>query len=389
MPDTGINLILGVDAIRPPLTGIGRYAWELAFRLPHLPDIADARFYANGRFVDDPRTLLDQVPLKLAMRGRLVKNRLAIGAYRRLAPLIHRSRLRALDDFLFHGPNFYLPDFPGRAVATIHDLSIYRHPQYHPPARVAFMRKEIPLTLKRADLLITDSEYIRREVIDAFGVPESGVVAIPLAAREEYRPRDGQETASVLANHGLVHGKYALCVSTIEPRKNIAALVRAYARLPSGLRTAYPLVLAGDRGWLSEDVHAEIDRARAQGWLHYFGYVADDDLPYLYAGARGFALPSLYEGFGLPVLEALASGIPVLTSRDSALSEIAAGAAWLVDPLDDDAIRDGLQVLLEDEAWRKDASQNGIGIAGRYSWGLTALRTIEAYRKACGTSQAP
>ncbi len=377
-----IELILAVDAIKPPLTGIGRYAWELATRLPRLADVAVARFYANGTFIADPQSLLAQAPLKLAARRRLLRNTFAVGAYRRLAPMFHRWRLRKLDGHLFHGPNFYLPDFPGKSVATIHDLSIFRYPQFHPPARVAFMRKEIPLTLRRADLLITDSEFIRKEVIECFGWPQSRIVTIPLAAGAEYQPREGRETANFLAAHGLEHGRYALCVSTIEPRKNIAALVRAYAQLPVALRARYPLVLAGDRGWLSEAVHAQIERARAQGWLRYLGYVPESVLPLLFAGARGFALPSLYEGFGLSVLEAFASGLPVLTSRDSALSELADGAAWLVDPMDDIAIRDGLRVLLEDETWRRGASRQALAVAHRHSWDLTASRTVAAYRHA-------
>jgi len=379
-----MKLILAVDAIKPPLTGIGRYVWELATRMALAPAVAEIRFFRNGGWVDDPATLLQQSATRLALRKRLLRNRLAVGAYRLVGPLLLRSRLRAWQDHVFHGPNFYLPQFPGRGVATIHDLSIFRYPEFHPAARVEYMAREIPLTLRRADLLITDSEFVRREVIEFFGWPAERIVAIPLGAPDNFHPRSAASTAALLGRLGIEHGRYCLCVATVEPRKNIAALVLAYASLPQALRTRYPLVLAGDPGWHSEAIHREIDRGRAQGWLHYLGYLPEADLPQLFAGARGFALPSLYEGFGLPVLEAMKSGVPVLTSRDSALSELARGAALLVDPHDVPDISQGLLCLLEDDQWRQQANARGAEVSSLHSWDTTVQRTLEAYRTAAG-----
>jgi len=319
---------------------------------------------------------------RIAVRRRLLRNRLVVGAYRMVAPALHRARLRSMRDHVFHGPNFYLPDFPGISVATIHDLSIFRYPQFHPPERVAFMQKEIPLTLRRANFLIADSEFIRREVIEFFRWPEDKVVAVPLAAAAVFGKRGADLTRPLLGRLGLTHDRYCLCVGTIEPRKNIDSLIRAYAALPVAMRNAYPLVVAGDPGWLSEAVHTELEAGRQQGWLHYLGYLPQDELPLLYAGARGFALPSWYEGFGLPLLEAMASGLPVLTSRDSALSELADDAAILVDPADQTEITSGLRRLLEDAPWRERAEARSLAIAAGYSWQVTASRTAHAYRQA-------
>lgn len=374
-----VKVVLGVDAIRPPLTGIGRYAWELASRLPRSPGVAEVRYFGQTGFVADAGSLLDPAPARRALRARLVASRVAAGLYRRVAPHLQSVLLRSLEDAVFHGPNFYLPPFPGRAVATIHDLSIYRYPGFHPRARVEHMRREIPRSIARADLILTDCERVRREVMDEFSWPEDRVVAIPLAAGTEFRPRPPQESQATLARLGLVHGAYALCVATIEPRKNIAALMRAYAGLAPAVRERFPLVLAGDRGWLSDDVHDAIGRAARQGWLRYLGYIDEGDLPSLYAGARAFALPSLYEGFGLPLLEAMACGLPCLTSRDTALAELADGAAWLVDPHDDDHIRDGLRRVLEDDAWRGGARERGLAVAARHAWETTVERTVAAY----------
>ena len=379
-----VKVILSIDGIKPPLTGIGRYAWELANRIPTLPGIELVRFFAGGNWVGDAQSRMNQLPAKLAAQRRLLRNGLVMAAYRKISPLLLRRRLRRFGDHLYHGSSFYLPPFSGPAIATFHDLSVYRYPDCHPPERVAFMTKEIPVALRRASFLIADSEYVRREVIEFFGWPAARIAAVPLGVSDEYYPRGVESTSAVLGKYGVQHGGYALCVATIEPRKNIGALLRAYQSLPISLRAQYPLVLAGDRGWRSESLHDEIGEAQAQGWLRYLGYVGQADLPVLFAGARGFVFPSLYEGFGLPLLEAMASGLPVLTSANSTLEEVAAGAALLVNPEDDDAIAVGIRRVLEDDAWRLAAGARSLAVAAQYSWDKTARRTVQIYGEVFG-----
>ena len=143
-----MKIILAVNAIKPPLTGIGRYTWELANRIPGILGLDAVRFFSEGRWVADVRTLLDQSPAKLALRQRLLRNSAAVAAYRLLSPLLLRQRLASFSDHLYHGPNFYLPPFSGPAISTIHDLSIFRCPQFHPPERVNFMQREIRIALR-------------------------------------------------------------------------------------------------------------------------------------------------------------------------------------------------------------------------------------------------
>ena len=375
-----MQIILAVNSIKPPLTGIGRYTWELANRIPDMHGVESVRFFFEGRWISDIRSLLEQSPTKLAIRQRLLRNPMAVATYRKLAPLLLRHRLQTFSDHLYHGPNFYLPPFAGHTISTFHDLSIFRCPQFHPPERVSFMQKEILLALSRASFLITDSEFIRQEIIDFFNWPEDKVRAVPLGVGEEYHPRGIDETVSVLERFNLDFGNYALCVATIEPRKNIELLLIAYEALPPALRYRFPLVLVGGYGWQSEAIHRRIDQGQRQGWLRYLGYVAEADLPMLFSGARGFVYPSLYEGFGLPVLEAMASGLPVLISNRSSLPEVASGAALIVEAEDVQARTEGIQVLLEDEPWRSDASRRSLDVASRYSWDTTARKTVEVYR---------
>jgi glycosyltransferase involved in cell wall biosynthesis len=381
--NTTMKIILAVNAIKPPLTGIGRYTWELASRICSMQDVEEVRFFFEGRWVNDISTLLNQSSAKLAFRQRLLRSPFAVAAYRRFSPLLLQHRLQSFREHVYHSPNFYLPPFAGPAIATIHDLSIFRCPQFHPAERVAFMQREIETALTRANFLISDSEFIRQEIIDFFGWPAEKIQAIPLGVAKEYRPRTVEQAASVLSKFGLDFGSYALCVATIEPRKNIEVLLSAYEALPQSLRNCYPLVLVGGSGWRSETIHRRIEQGQRQGWLHYLGYVAETELPILFSAARGFVYPSLYEGFGLPVLEAMASGLPVLISNRSSLPEVASGAALVVEAEDVQAMTESIRLLLEDEQWRSDASRRSLEVAEKYSWETTARKTVVVYHAIC------
>lgn len=388
-----MKLVFPVDAIFPPLTGIGRYAWELALRLPRYPEIEAVRYFTWGRWIKDihSRQLVSasasgaaNPDFKASLRKRLAGQCWAVDALSLLAPVWMRYRLRPFRDHLFHSPNYFVPPGTGPAIATVHDLSIYRYPETHPAARVRYFRREFPKVLGRVEHLITDSEAVRREVVEQFGWPEHKITAIPLGVDPSFRPRAAEELLPALAAYRLTPGMYSLCVSTLEPRKNIERLLAAYESLPDSLRRSCPLVLAGGRGWLNRDLDRHLDRAQRQGWAHYLGYVSQEHLPAIYAGAKAFCFPSLYEGFGLPVLESMASGVPVLTSNRSSLPEAAGGAAWLVDPEDFDALREGLLNVLTHDQWRAEARMRGLAIVQRMTWDECARRTVGVYRQMMG-----
>ena len=376
-----MNIILATDAVTPPLTGIGRYTWELGTRLPALVAPDTLRFISRGRWVDTLATQLTPAPARAAIRRSVLRSRLAAMAYALIWPVVMRQRLRRVPNSLYHGTNFYIPPGADRAVATFHDLSIYRYPEFHPASRVEFMQRAIPASLKRADFLITVSEFTRREVLDYFGWPQDRIRAIPLGVTAHYHPHSAQQTQATLAPLGLQHGQYALCTATIEPRKNIERLLQAYALQPIADRRRYPLVLAGGRGWNDAQLIQRIAAAQAEGWLHHLGYVDQSLLPQLIAGARCFIFPSLYEGFGLPVLEAMASGVPVVTADCASLPEVAQGAALLVNPLELESIAAGITRALQDDDWCHHAVAAGLRVAAEYSWDKTAQQTVEVYRQ--------
>ena len=385
MRKVAIDLILGADSICAPLTGIGRYALELARGLPQHPGVERLRYFSMGRWLALPQLLAAEastVPApRSSLRNRLAGNRAAVHAFRLLMPQLQRMRLKDQGDALYHSPNFFLPPFSGRTVTTVHDLSHHIYPEFHPPARIDYMRRMLPDSLKRASHVITVSESARQDLITHFAHPPERITAIPLGANPAFRPHSAAELAPVLARWGLQAQGYSLYVGTIEPRKNLDRLLDAYEALPEALRARYPLVMAGSPGWRSEDTHARMARAASTGWLHYLRYAAQADLPALYAGARLFVYPSLYEGFGLPVLEAMASGVPVVTSNVSSLPEVVGDAALSIAPEDTDALVAALYRGLQDQYWRAGAIAAGLERASQFSWERCVQQTIAVYQR--------
>jgi glycosyltransferase involved in cell wall biosynthesis len=371
-----VKLVLSVESLSENLTGIGRYTWELAQRLPLHAMLHDVLFYRNGRWVTKPADLVHP-GAKLSGSAK-TKARFRLKQPRWLREARNRMACRGK---VFHGPNFFLPACAEVGVATVHDLSVFKYPETHPAERIRQFERDFKASMARAAHLITDSEATRQEVIDFLAWPGEKITAVPLGASSQFAPKTAEVLVPGLNKYGLTPKGYTLCVSTLEPRKKIANLLQAYQCLPQSLREQYPLVLIGDTGWLSEALHREIDRLAGRGWLHYLGFVPEADLPLLYAGARSFVYPSVYEGFGLPVLEAMASGVPVVASIFSSLPELTQGSALLLNPEDVDALARGIHTSLCNDDWRANAIDAGLAVAQTYSWDRCVEQTVAVYQK--------
>lgn len=376
-----MKVVLSVDPIKFPLTGIGRYTYELGKGLQH-EALEQLRFLQGYRIVNELPQAVEAPPMAGAPAWKQMaqKNPWVVAAFRQINPWLKARALKGLEDHVFHGPNYYLPPFAGRSVVTIHDLSHYVWTQGHPAERVRYMQAEMELSLKRASALLTDTEYTRQEVAAHFGWPLDRIHAVPLACGPEFAPRPDDLLRSALASYGLQPGGYTLFTGTVEPRKNVSTLLDAYSKLLAANRQRVPLVVAGYRGWQSDDLHARLTAAQHEGWVRYLGFVPNDVLPLLMAGARLFAYPSHYEGFGLPVLEAMASGVPVVCSNATTLPEVAGGAAAMHAPCDVDTLYEHLRRGLDDENWRLAARQQGLQRARQFSWARCAQDTLAVYR---------
>ncbi len=377
-----MKVILNVDAITGPLTGIGNYAMQLACGLPKNPIIEEFKLYSSHRWIKDADHALKANQSLASLRKNIPLKGPALNLYTWQKNLWFKNRSKPFDkDYILHSPNYLLMPFDGPSVTTIHDLSFLRYPETHPKERVDLLDKQLPKSIEQAHAIITDSYYIKAEVQQMLGVNEKKIHVVPLGVSKDYFPYDQEVNAPILRKYRLNDMKYLLAVATLEPRKNLNSLIDAYLLLPKKVRQAYKLVIAGARGWLSKNLQQRIDMLVNRGDIISLGYIDSEDLPYIYAGANGFVLPSLYEGFGLPILEAMAAGTPVLTSTSSSLPEVADGAAILTNANDIEDIANGMMKLIEDNSWREQAIKKGLMRAREYTWEACVNKTIEVYQK--------
>ena len=380
-----MKILFDVSAVTLPLSGIGRYALELARRLPAEPGIASVSYLRDGQVQDsfDPHSLASPRPASRVRRWLrpLLPYKLMLGPYRRRRARALARALGAYAQYIYHSPNFSMPPVSGPSVVTLHDLSVFHFPEFHPRDRVNYLREQIHHSVENASHLVTDSRFVRDELLDLFQLPASRVTAIPLGVDASFRPHTDAELAAVMADYGVRVRGYILSVGTVEPRKNLAGLLQAYASLPVALRRRYPLVIAGAYGWNSGPLMAQVNRLRRRGEVIYLDYIPEQRLPALYAGAAAFAYFSFYEGFGLPVLEAMASGVPVVCAGSSALPELCGDSALQVDPQDVAAMSGALQRALEDEPWRLAASAGGLDRSAGFTWPRTVGTLVDVFRE--------
>lgn len=281
---------------------------------------------------------------------------------------------------LYHEPN-YIPvptDLP--TVVTVHDLSVLMHPEWHPVDRVRSFEAAFSSGLERCHHVITDSQAIRREIIDVLGIAPDRVTAVPLGMRSVFRPMREETVASMLAPMKLKPG-YLLHVGTIEPRKNLLMLMQAYADLPSGLRDRHPLILIGGWGWRTDKIRDFYESVGRRAGVRHIGYAPEECLPALYNGARALVFPSHYEGFGFPPLEMLACGGAVLASNVAAVKEIMPVGTKLLPTDDLAAWRDAMSHALRDDDFYTRLRRGGPAHAGQFQWDECARLTWDIYKR--------
>lgn len=281
---------------------------------------------------------------------------------------------------LVHSMDFIPPvSFGWRTVITIHDLTFLHYPQFLTRAARRYYNGQIRVAVRQADLILADSHATRADIHALLGVDASKTRTVHLGVDARFQPPGADTVRAFTARYGLRRG-YLLFVGTFEPRKNVATLIQAYAELRKTLPAAPVLVLAGARGWLYEETLALVDKHHLTEHVRWLENVPDIDLPALYAAAQALILPSHYEGFGLPVLEAMACGTPTIIAERASLPEIGGDAALMIDPDDPATLTRALRRVLTDDSLHATLAQRGLVRARHFTWQRCAVETLAAYR---------
>lgn len=368
-------VLFNASCLLNALTGVGYYTREL-IRALNAAGQPTRQFYLwtwSDRLAEGgaaPAASAGRVPVSLRplLRPLLRVAGGAAFAWRRPQP-----------GAIYHEPNFVpYPWHDGPRIVTVHDLAWLRYPATLPNDRLRYLVRRMPAALAGADRIITVSDFTRKELCHYFPECASKVYVTPLGVdHQRFHPLGEQEEASPLES--LASGEYVLAVGTLEPRKNLETLLEAYALLPADVARRYPLVVVGQPGWKNAQLKTRLSRLIEQGMVRATGYLPASVLPQLYRHAAAFVMPSRYEGFGLPVLEAMASACPVLLADAASLPEVAGDAALRFHPDDAVELACQLQTVLADQALRANLAAHGVSRAAGFTWGATAQKTLDVY----------
>ncbi|MBN1247854.1 MAG: glycosyltransferase family 4 protein [Anaerolineae bacterium] len=364
--------------------GIGRYTRELmraalASRPYHDFILMAATAGLGERWAGEVERLKSLAPGRVTARSIPLTDDWMARIWHRLRLPLPATWITGTID-LFYAPDFLLPPLPHkvRKVVTIHDLSFLRHPEAFTPQLRDYLATTVPRSVRRADRVLTDSLWTRQDVIELLDVAPDRVTALHLGVSDAFGPDAAPDERHHLeATYGLGSEPYVLAVGTVQPRKNYRRLIEAIDRVRE--RVDATLVIAGRPAWLSESI---VEAAASRPHVRLLGFVDDGDLPALYRQAGVFAFPSIYEGFGLPPLEAMACGTPVVASSASSIPEAVGAVGLLHDPLDVDGLAQALVRALTDEALRADLRRQGLARAAEATWARTAQEWLAAVQSA-------
>ncbi|HEY72147.1 MAG TPA: glycosyltransferase family 4 protein [Thermoflexia bacterium] len=364
-------MVIGIDAriVHYTRGGISNYVSRLLAALAALD--ADADFYVLHSRKDHipPTPGPNFCPVACWTPAHHRWERWALG--------VEALRLR-LD--LLHSPDFIPPAFGyRRSVITVHDLNFVHYPQFLTAQSRRYYNRQIEWAVRRADHILADSHATKSDLVSLLDAPPEKITTVHLAADPAFRPLPEAEVRQVVARYNLEPG-YLLCVGTLEPRKNVPGLLEAYRSLLDAKITDAPLALVGGKGWLYDDIFERVTELHLTGQVRFLHGAPDADLVGLYNGAALLATPSFYEGFGLPALEAMACGAPVIVADRASLPEVVGEAGLLVDPDDPDDIARALARVLTEQPLRARMRERGLAQAARFTWGKAARETLDVYR---------
>jgi glycosyltransferase involved in cell wall biosynthesis len=360
--------------------GLARYAERLAYHLnSDFGEQIDLTLFYNAHSGNLPPETLQSIRQQSLPMGQYGW-RLSVLASQLLRRPSFEKRLPP--GRIYHATEHLLPRLNRRSVLTVHDLIFERYPQHHTWKNRFFLKLGMPLFVRAADAIIAVSRHTKRDIIELYGAPAQKIHVIYEGIDERFSPVDAAGVKAVRQKYGIER-PYLLMVGTLEPRKNHGAALRSLARLKA---EGFPhcLVIAGGHGWLFDPIQSLVGELGLVADVIFTGRVPDEDLPALYSGADCFLMPSLYEGFGFPVLEAMACGTPVVCSNVSSLPEVAGDAALLVAPSDVQGMHLAIERLVNDPKLRQELSRRGLAQSSQFSWRRAAEETLDIYRHVLG-----
>lgn len=358
-----MNIAIDCNPVNKENTGIGNYVYNLIKSLQKIDDSSNYFLYFKH-----PKKYLSECLSENFQYVQWDNFKLIFNVYLKNIDIVHGTSFK----LLLNGKK--------GGVVTIHDLAFVKFPQYVIKKHQEKFLKQTRAALKKATYVIAVSENTAKDLIQIFKINENKIKIIYQGIDEIFKPIDNKNLIKEKIKKFGIDKPYILYVGTLEPRKNIPALLKAYASLDN-LNKNYVLVLAGMKGWLYEKIFKTIEELKLQHKIILTGYVKNEDLPFLYSGAKVFVYPSFYEGFGLPPLEAMACGCPVITSNVSSLPEVVGDSGILVNPDNVEEISSAIYKIIDDEEFKKKLSYQGIERAKKFSWEKTALETLNIYKE--------
>ena len=378
-----IKLLFGSEFLYMGSCGISRYASNVIKEIMDLNKIGIAQYFYGGKL----NHVFDNITRQNRSAGYKKLNSLLSESYylyhmrHLIRSNIFKARTKKLKGYIYHEPAFIARPFSGPTVVTVHDMSHLRFPQHHPAGRVKYLEKHLSVTLSNVEHIITPSKYVKTELAGYFGLPSDKITVTHLGVGSLFKPRTQSEISTTLDHYKLNYSGYILSVATLEGRKNIDGLVKAYSNLPYGLKKQYPLALVGGLGWRIDSLYSLLRKYKEDNNIRLLGAVSDKQLMDIYSGASLFVYPSWYEGFGLPPLEAMSCGTPVITSKNTVLEEVVDDAAVLVLPGDTDALTEAIESIIEDETLKNKMISFGLERAKLFTWKKCAEKTMTVYEK--------
>jgi len=376
-----LTAVVGLDytPARDQGGGIGRYVRELVAALTRVDGETSYRLFVAG--VSLPANLGDPPGANFSWHTTRLSTRwLARLWHRACLPIPVETWTGPLD--LFHATDFVLPPVrhTTRTILTVHDLSFVRAPESASPRLKAYLDAVVPRSVRRADHVLADSQATKNDLAELYGTPVDKITVLLSGVDAHFHPvTDAIARKAVRERYSLGSWPFLFTVGTVQPRKNYARLCQALARLHE-LFPDLHLVIAGGRGWLEGPIYQAVDHLGLREHVHFIGFAADADLPVLYSMAEAVPYVSLYEGFGIPVLEAMACGAPVVASNGSSIPEVAGDAALLVDPLNVEAIADALRQVLESPTLRASLVEKGRAQVAHFTWENAARTLVKTYQ---------